>query len=170
MCCNFVAEPKVEVDNRKFSSSQRTDRECSGAVDPPSHSPHSNPTSRESGRARLRALSGRQPWAWLIVNGVKDIVNRSFRTDDHGPLLIHAALSLDGYAENIKWVKRKYGISVPLEVDTGGIIGVVHVIDCVERHTSKWFEKGNFGWVLTNPRRLNFRSCKGALRLFRPKY
>jgi hypothetical protein len=59
---------------------------------------------------------------------------------------------------------------VPLEVDTGGIIGVVDVIDCVERHTSKWFEKGNFGWVLTNPRRLNFRPCKGALRLFRPKY
>src|SRR5271165_5444563 len=67
--------------------------------------PAYNPTSRGSGRARLRALSVRQPWAWLIVNGVKDIENRSFRTDHHGPLLIHAALSLDGYTENIKWVK-----------------------------------------------------------------
>ena len=27
MCCNFVVEPKVGVDDRKFSSSQRTDRE-----------------------------------------------------------------------------------------------------------------------------------------------
>ena len=27
MCCNFAVEPKVEVDDRKFSSSQRTDRE-----------------------------------------------------------------------------------------------------------------------------------------------
>jgi hypothetical protein len=27
MCCNFAVEPKVEVDHRKFSSSQRTDRE-----------------------------------------------------------------------------------------------------------------------------------------------
>jgi hypothetical protein len=27
MCCNLVVEPKVGVDDRKFSSSQRTDRE-----------------------------------------------------------------------------------------------------------------------------------------------
>ncbi len=27
MCCNFVVEPKVGVDDRKFSTSQRTDRE-----------------------------------------------------------------------------------------------------------------------------------------------
>jgi transposase len=27
ICCNFVVEPKVGVDNRKFGSSQRTDRE-----------------------------------------------------------------------------------------------------------------------------------------------
>ena len=27
MCCNFVVEPKVGLDDRKFSSSQRTDRE-----------------------------------------------------------------------------------------------------------------------------------------------
>jgi uncharacterized cupin superfamily protein len=27
MCCNFVVEPEVGVDDRKFSSSQRTDRE-----------------------------------------------------------------------------------------------------------------------------------------------
>ena len=27
MCCNFAVEPKVGVDDRKFSSSQRTDRE-----------------------------------------------------------------------------------------------------------------------------------------------
>ena len=64
--------------------------------------------------------------------------------------------------------KRKYEISVPLEMDTGGIVRVVDVIDCVERHTSKRFEKGNVGWVLANPHRLNFRPCKGALNLFRP--
>ena len=26
VCCNFAVEPKVGVDDRKFSSSQRTDR------------------------------------------------------------------------------------------------------------------------------------------------
>ena len=71
--------------------------------------------------------------------------------------------------DNIEWVKRKNGISVPLEMDTGGIVGVVDVIDCVESHKSKWFN-GPFGWVLANPRRLKFRPCNGALGLFRPKY
>jgi hypothetical protein len=118
----------------------------------------------------LRALSVRQPWAWLIVNGFKDIENRSRRTHHRGPLLIHAGSSLDSYAEKIEWVERKHGISVPLEMDTGGIVGVVDVIDCVESHKSKWFEKGKFGWVLANPRCLKFRPCKGALNLFRPEY
>jgi hypothetical protein len=100
---------------------------------------------------------------------VKDIENHSFRTHHRGPLLIHAGRNLAGYTEKIEWVKRKYEISVPLEMDTGNIVRVVDVIDCVERHTSKRFEKGNVGWVLANPRRLNFRPCKGALNLFRPK-
>ena len=120
--------------------------------------------------AGLRALSVHQPWAWLIVNGLKDIENRSRWTHHRGPLLIHAGRSLDDYTEdNIEWVKRKHGISVPLEMDTGGIVGVVDVIDCVESHKSKWFN-GPFGWVLANPRLLKFRPCNGALGLFRPKY
>jgi hypothetical protein len=120
--------------------------------------------------ARLRALSIRQPWAWLIVNGLKDIENKSFRIHRRDPLLIHAGLNLAGYTEKIELVKRKYGISVPLEPEVGGIVGVVDVIDCVESHESQWLDKGFFGWVLANPRRLRFRSCKGALGLFRPEY
>ena len=119
--------------------------------------------------SRLRALSVHQPWAWLIVSGVKDIENRLRRTHHRGPLLIHAGLSLDDYTEeNVKWVKRKHGISVPLELDFGGIVGVADVIDCVESLRPAWFN-GPFGWVLANPRRVKFRRCKGALGLFRPK-
>jgi len=114
-------------------------------------------------------LSVRQPWAWLIVNGLKDIENRSRRTHHRGPLLIHAGLSLDDYTEeNIESIRRTHGISVPLELDAGGIVGVIDVIDCVESHRSKWFN-GLFGWVLANPRSLKFRLCNGALGLFRPE-
>ena len=117
----------------------------------------------------LRALSIRQPWAWLIVNGLKDVENRPRRTHFRGPLLIHASLSLDSYTEeNIAWLKTRYGVEIPSELDTGGIVGIVDVVDCVESHKSKWFNKGSFGWVVTNPRRLRFRPCKGALGLFRP--
>jgi|ERR1700732_2893733 ASCH domain len=96
--------------------------------------------------AGLPALAVRQPWAWSIVNGFKDIENRSRRTHHLGLLLIHASLSRDSYAENVQLIKTKHGISVPVEVDTGGIVGVVDVIDCVESHKSKWFLSGNFGW------------------------
>jgi ASCH domain len=90
----------------------------------------------------LPALAVRQPWAWLIVNGFKDIENRSRRTHHCAPLLIHASLSRDSYAENVQLVKRKHGISVPLEIERGGIVGVVDVIDCVESHKSKCLKVG----------------------------
>jgi hypothetical protein len=35
----------------------------------------------------------------------------------------------------------------------GGIIGIVDLIDVVERHRSKWFS-GPYGFVLANPRPL----------------
>lgn len=39
----------------------------------------------------MKALSIRQPWAWLIVNGFKDIENRSWDTKYRGLVLIHAS-------------------------------------------------------------------------------
>jgi hypothetical protein len=118
----------------------------------------------------LPAITVRQPWAWLIVNGFKDIENRSKPIRYPGSLLIHAGLSRDCLDQNVKWVLKKYGIVVANELERGGIVGVVDVIDCVESHKSKWFEKGSFGWVLANPRRLKFKPCKGALSFFRPSF
>ena len=39
----------------------------------------------------MKALSIRQPWAWLIVNGHKDIENRQWRTHFRGKIYVHAA-------------------------------------------------------------------------------
>jgi hypothetical protein len=35
-------------------------------------------------------------------------------------------------SENVEWVRRQYGISVQFQVDRGGIVGVIEVIDWVE--------------------------------------
>ena len=43
----------------------------------------------------MKALSIRQPWASLIVAGIKDIENRSWVTNYRGKLLIHAAQKFD---------------------------------------------------------------------------
>jgi ASCH domain len=121
--------------------------------------------------AALPALSVRQPWAWLIVNGFKDIENRTRRTHHRGPFLIHAGLNLDDCTEGeIDSLEAEYGGSIRSDLYTGGIVGLVDVIDCVQSHKSKWFNKGSFGWLLANPRCLRFRRCKGALGLFRPEY
>ena len=42
----------------------------------------------------LKVIVVRQPWAWLIVNGFKDIENRSWKTRHRGPLLIQASAGL----------------------------------------------------------------------------
>ena len=47
------------------------------------------------------ALSIRQPWAWLIVNGYKDIENRDWKTHYRGRFYVHAGKQFDkaGYAD-----------------------------------------------------------------------
>jgi hypothetical protein len=39
----------------------------------------------------MKALSIRQPWAWLILHAGKDIENRDWPTRFRGRFLIHAA-------------------------------------------------------------------------------
>ena len=39
----------------------------------------------------MKALSIRQPWAWLIVNSHEDVENRTWRTRERGPVLVHAS-------------------------------------------------------------------------------
>lgn len=39
----------------------------------------------------MKTISVRQPWAWLIINGYKDIENRSREANYRGPVLIHAS-------------------------------------------------------------------------------
>lgn len=123
-----------------------------------------------SALGRLPALSVRQPWAWLIVSGYKDVENRSRRTKHSGPLLIHASLTKTDFAKLQAEVERKHGVVVPDDVERGGIVGVVDVIGCEERPQSKWHAHGHYGWMLANPRRLTFRPCAGALGLFRPEF
>jgi hypothetical protein len=59
----------------------------------------------------MRALSIRQPWAWLIVHGFKPVENRDWATDYRGPLAIHAG----------KTCTRKYfdQISASLAIEFG---------------------------------------------------
>lgn len=115
----------------------------------------------------MKVLTVRQPWASLIVQGHKDIENRSRRTHYRGPLLIQASASI---APEREW--RGFLDALGFDVDvsklpTGGLIGMCHLVDCVDDHHSEWFH-GPFGYVLTKQRKLPFIKMRGQLSMFDP--
>jgi hypothetical protein len=126
--------------------------------------------------AALPALSIRQPFAWMIVHGFKDIENRTWRTHFRGPFLIHAASKLDTlYDEDIALIEEQAGAKFPAGLDTddapvGGIVGVAEIVDCVRNHPSPWKFPDDWGFVLANARPLPFRACKGKLGFFKPDF
>jgi hypothetical protein len=104
-------------------------------------------------RQPLPALSVRQPWADLIVWGVKDVENRSWPTAFRGRLLIHAGRRVD--ADAVERLERRYGVVLPAgwQPRRGVLLGTVEIIDCVDRHASRWFQ-GPWGFLLHDPREL----------------
>jgi hypothetical protein len=114
----------------------------------------------------MKALSIRQPWSWLIVNGYKTIENRDWPTRFRGPVLIHASKIMD--PEDYEWIRITYP-DVPLpplsDLERGGIVGQCEIVGCVTASTSRWFV-GRFGFVLRHARPLPFQSMPGKLGFF----
>lgn len=126
----------------------------------------------------MLALSIRQPWAWLILRGGKDIENRDWPTKVRGRVLVHAAKAL----ARDEWVgawdfavgskpRPNYRPAddalrlTPKTIERGGIVGSVEVVDCVQRSDSPWF-MGRYGFVLRDPRPLPFVPWRGQLGFF----
>jgi len=119
---------------------------------------------------RLLCLSVRQPWAWLIVNGWKNIENREWPTRVRGPILIHAGkgMTADEYEGCQIFVEGFSSLQLPPpeKLERGGIVGQATLLDCVNRHSSEWFV-GTWGFVLADQKPLPFAPCKGALGFFK---
>jgi hypothetical protein len=127
-------------------------------------------------RPITKALSIRQPWAWLILHAGKDIENRDWKPGNRdlsfrGDFYIHVGRNLYGTAierESIRaWARRTFNVVVPSddELATGGIVGQANVIDVVRASSSPWFT-GPYGLVLADVRPLPFKSCSGKLGFF----
>lgn len=114
----------------------------------------------------MKALSIKQPWAAAIIYGGKDIENRSWKTKFRGRVYIHASLQVDKNAPKYVWdVFEKHFDD---KMAFGGIIGSVEITDFVESSDSKWFQ-GPFGFVLKNPKPIEFIRYKGQLGFFEVK-
>lgn len=130
-----------------------------------------------NGSEARKALSIMQPWAWLIVNGFKDIENRDWRCRFRGPVLIHAGKKVDRDA--MKDLSAGYHpvtgqpldietyAALPHTFETGGIVGEATITGCVAQSDSAWFV-GRWGILMREARPLPFIQCKGALGFFVP--
>lgn len=111
----------------------------------------------------MKAITIKQPWASLIVHGIKDIENRTWPCPKKyigQRVLIHAGAScLSWYKVQhylTKAMSRAFGKHklngewVRLQ-PTSAIIGSVEIVNCVQNHPSIWAEKGVYNWVLANP-------------------
>ena len=120
-----------------------------------------------------QAISIRQPWAWLIVHGYKDIENRDWLTHKRGVLYIHAgkAMTKSEYedCEDDTWVVNpNIVIPEPKELLRGGIVGIATITDCVSASESPWFF-GKYGFVIKDAKPCEFIPCKGSLGFFTPE-
>lgn len=114
-------------------------------------------------------LSIQQPWADWIVDGFKDVENRSWKTEFRGRLWIHASRKVDKGA--MLWVERTFGKDYARDLDRGeprtlgAIIGHVDLITCADTSPSLWWT-GAVAWILQNPKRTTPEPKRGRLGLW----
>ena len=119
----------------------------------------------------MKVLSVRQPWAWAIIHGGKDVENRNWRTKFRGRLAIHAGKQFDiskaefeDYREDVygePWTSMATGWLAsrirPMSAASrfGAIVGTVEVYDCVPDNLcdSPWKADGDgfYCWLLRRP-------------------
>lgn len=123
--------------------------------------------------AKVMALSVRQPWAWLIVNGYKPVENRNWPTHFRGHVLIHASkgMTLEEY-QAARGMALRIDPTIPFpafdKLERGGFVGCADVTDCVESSDSPWFV-GEYGFVVANAAPMPFTPYRGQLNFFEVK-
>lgn len=124
----------------------------------------------------MKAISIRQPWCWAILNAGKDMENRDWLTRFRGPVLIHASKGMtraeyEDCLATMHAISKTHpfssGLTLPTfgELDRGGIVGRMEIVNCWDAHQSPWFF-GRYGFEIKNVQPLPFFPCKGSLGFF----
>ena len=131
--------------------------------------------TKASGRTAhvVKALTVRQPFAALLVCGLKTIEARSWPTRHRGPLLIHAGQGrLTLVPEFLPLLEQ---VPEELREAKGALLGVVDIVECrparrADRRAMCIAEAPDpaiFAWVVTQPRPLLAPlPCAGKLSLW----
>ena len=116
----------------------------------------------------MKALSIKQPFAELIIQGRKKIELRKWNTNFRGEFFIHASKIPDEKA------MQKFNFK---ELPCGFIVGKEKLVDVKKYENEDEHNKdknlhlassfwGNYGFVLENPERIKEIPCKGKLSFF----
>jgi hypothetical protein len=119
----------------------------------------------------MKALSLKQPWAELLLQGKKTIETRTWNTAFRGPFLIHASKQVDAKA------MEEFGFT---HLPTGCIVGKAELIDVKPYYTREAFEadtkhhevryfdwlRPRYGFIVRNVQRCKPVPMKGKLNFF----
>jgi hypothetical protein len=116
----------------------------------------------------MKAISIRQPWAYLVAAGIKDVESRSRPTDYRGPLLIIAVKKTPAPEDlwDAAQLCKRQGVTLPSIFEIGGIVGLAELVDCVTKSSSPWFNEGYYGHLLRQARPVPFIPYRGQLGLY----
>lgn len=104
----------------------------------------------------MKTLSIKNPWGYLCALGIKDIENRTWKTNFRGEFLIHVSGQIYPFfkgnnlaftIEQWQQINNKVDLKALGEHEkfftTSAIIGKAKLVDCVINHDSVWAEKLN---------------------------
>jgi hypothetical protein len=115
----------------------------------------------------IKAITVCQPWAWAIIHGPKRIENRTWSTNYHGWLIIHAGKSRDWLCDEIN-----DGTRVPADqLVFGAAIGVALMDGCnwPSTYDGDPFADGPWCWHFDRVRAFDTPyKCRGSLGLWSP--
>lgn len=118
-------------------------------------------TSITHPNCELIGLGIRQPWAELILRGIKTIEVRSQPTNVRGPIYLYVGKKFADIPAAGRMVERHE--LDPDALPMGNIVGTVDIVDCRPCKTSdessscvpSTLMKNKFGWELANPVRFD---------------
>lgn len=119
----------------------------------------------------MKALSLKQPWAELILQGKKTIETRKWRTSFRGEFLIHASRQVDS--------KQMIELGFD-DLPTGCIVGKAKLVEVKEYPTKEALDadvnqhllrlenldKKRYGFLLSNVKRVQPKQVRGQLNFF----
>lgn len=77
-----------------------------------------------------KALSLKQPYAWLIANGYLLVDDRTWGTRYRGTIMIHASKGI--YQEYYNYIKSETDVPIPAvdKLGFGGVVGIANLVLC----------------------------------------